>query len=207
MPIARSIIQGFIKSPILPAITIVGGWLRLDRLFEVTWRWMRRKRVRRLRPLEIQEAERVFGDTIPYEDIRIVERSPLALWIASLSRQVHLAQDKRLGVTIFYTIHFGTELQPDNADMPWLVHELTHVWQYVRRGPRYLADALQAQSEQGRDAYEIQQGLIEGWAWEQFSLEQQGEIARAFYKALLRDQDTTVYRPYIAVLRGSVPES
>jgi hypothetical protein len=201
MGFARAATQRLIMSPALPAVAILGGWLRLDRLFEVSWRWARRDRVRRLQPVEIHEAERVFGHSIPYEDVRIVEASPLALRIAALSGQVHLPQGKNLAVTVFYTIHFGTKLRPDNRDMPWLAHELTHVWQYCQRGPRYLTDALRAQSEYGEDAYKFEEGVAQGWAWEHFNPEQQGEIARAYYRGLVQGQDVSALQSYIDVLR------
>ena len=116
----------------------------------------------------------------------------MALWIAALSSHVHLEQDRPLGVTIFCTVHFTTELRSANADLPWLIHELTHVWQYCQRGPRYLVDALQAQSKHGADAYDIQEGLAKGWAWETFNLEQQSEIASALYRALTEDRDVSI---------------
>lgn len=201
MGVARAVTQRLIKSPALTAAAILGGWLHLDRMFEVSWRWARRDRVRRLKPVEIHEAERVFGQSIPYEDVRVVEASPLALQIAALSGQVHLPQGKNLAVTVFCTIHFTTELRPDNRDMPWLAHELTHVWQYCQRGARYLTDALRAQAEYGKDAYKFEEGLAEGWAWEQFNPEQQGEIARAYYKGLVQGRDVSALQPYIDVLR------
>jgi hypothetical protein len=89
--------------------------------------------------------------------------------------------------------------------MPWLIHELTHVWQYSHRGPRYLTDALQAQSQLGEEAYDIEQGMAEGWPWERFNLEQQGDIARGYYKALLAHHDAhalRVYEPYVKELRS-----
>jgi hypothetical protein len=201
MGVARAVTQRLIMSPVLPAAAILGGWLRLDRLFEVSWRQARRDRVRRLRPAEIHEAERIFGPSIPYEDVRIAEASPLAQRIAALSGHVHLPQGKNLAVTVFYTVHFSTELRSDNQDMPWLAHELTHVWQYCQRGPRYLTDALRAQSEFGPDAYKFEDGVAQGWAWEQFNPEQQGEIARAYYKGLIQGGDVSALQPYVDVLR------
>ena len=203
MGVARSITQRLIKSPVLPAAVILGGWLRLDRLFEVSWRRARRDRVRLLTPVEIHEAQRVFANTIPYEKVRVAENSPFALRLASLSGHVHLRSDRPLGVTVFFTIHFTGELAPENRDMPWLIHELTHVWQYSRWGPRYLASALQAQAKDGWDAYNIDKGLAEAWPWDQFNFEQQGDIARAYYRALIGEQDVSVFEPYVKILRSA----
>jgi hypothetical protein len=202
MSVARSITQGFIKSPILPAAAAFSGWLRLDRLAEALWRSARRGKARRLHPMEIHEAIRVFGNSIPYEDVLVVEESALARRIAALSGRVHLPQGKHLAVTLFRTVHFSTGLGVDNKDMPWLVHELTHVWQYYQRGPRYLTDALRVQAEYGQDAYTIGKGIAEGWLWEQFNLEQQGDIAREYYRALVEGRDVSAYRRYIDVLHS-----
>ena len=201
MSIARRVTQGLIMSPALPAVATLGGWLRLDRIFEQSWRSVRRGQVRMLTPSEIHEAIRVFDNSIPYEQVRVVERSTLAQGIAALSGQVHLPQGQRLAVTVFHTLHFSTALQPGNADMPWMIHELTHVWQYCQWGPRYMTDALQAQSRYGPDAYDFSAGVASGWAWEAFNPEQQAEIARAYYEALQAGTGAEVYQPYIAVLQ------
>jgi hypothetical protein len=133
--------------------------------------------------------------------VRIVENSPVAHRIARLSGQVHLEQNRPLGMTIFHTIHFTQALDPDYADMPWLIHELTHVWQYLQRGPRYLTDALRAQAQLGEEAYDIEQGLTEGWPWSKFNAEQQADIARDYYRALVSGQNLITFSPYINILR------
>jgi hypothetical protein len=202
MGVARSVTQRMLKGSVLPALATVGGWLRLDRAFEGTWRFARRKRIRMMRPMEIHEAERVFGSSIPFERVRIVEDSPLARRVAALSGQVHLEQDRPLAVTLFLTIHFTHRLSRDTSDMPWLAHELTHVWQYLQRGPRYLTDALRAQAQHGKAAYDITKGVAEGWPWDAFNAEQQGEIARELYKALVKGDDVGPFLTYAEVLQG-----
>ena len=209
MGISRFITRALIQGPVLPAMAILGGLLGLDRLVDRSSRRVRRGQARRLTPPEILEAERVFGNAIPYEDVRVVESSGLAKSIAALSNRVHLQQQGNLAVTVFNTIHFSTELETDLGDMPWLIHELTHVWQYCHRGPRYLTDALQAQSQLGDGAYDIRQGMAEGWPWERFNPEQQGDIARDYYRALVARRDASalqVYEPYLKVLRSRAVE-
>jgi hypothetical protein len=201
MSIARRMTQGLIGSPALPAVATLGGWLRLDRVLEWSWRLARRSHVRMLTPVEIHEAIRVFDNSIPYEEVRVVEHSSLAQRIAALSGKVHLPQGQRLAVTVFHTLHFSTALQPGNADVPWMIHELTHVWQYCQWGPRYMTDALQAQARYGPEAYDISAGVAAGWAWEAFNPEQQAEIARAYYEALQVGTGAEVYEPYVEVLR------
>lgn len=203
MGIARSLTQGLFKSRAFPAAAAALGVLRIDRVINASSRWVSRDQVRRMHPPEIHEAQRVFGNSISYQDVRVVEASPVAQRIAELSGHVHLEQDEKLAVTVFNTIHFSTELQPDIKDMPWMIHELTHVWQYFRMGSRYLGLALQAQALHGKKAYDISQGLDEGWTWDQFNLEQQGNVARAYYRAQLKGKDTEVFEPYVAVLKGA----
>jgi len=205
MGFARSITQSLLRGHFLLILAGVSERLRLDRAFDTSWRWARRRVGRMMTPLEIHEAQRVFGNSIPYEDVRIIEDSVLARKIAQLSSRVHLAQDKKLAVTLFNSIHFSAHLEREGRDMPWLVHELTHVWQYGQLGPRYLVDALQAQAAQGHAAYEIETGLAERWPWAKFNLEQQGDVARECYLTLLKGGDTSTFDPYSRTLRTAKP--
>jgi hypothetical protein len=205
MTLGRSITQALFKGRILLVLAVVSEWLRLDRAFDTTARWVRRRGGRMLTPMEIHEALRVFGNSIPYEDVRVVENSALARRIARLSSSVHLAQDSKLAVTLFQTIHFSTALDQDGSDMPWLVHELTHVWQYCQLGPRYLVDALHAQAEHGHAAYDIKEGIAERWSWDRFNLEQQGDVARECYISLCTSGDASRLAPYASVLRKATP--
>jgi hypothetical protein len=205
MTLGRSITQMFLKGRILLVLAAVVEWLRLDRALDTTARWVRRRSRRMLTPVEIHEALRVFGNSIPYEDVRIVEDSALARRVARISSSVHLAQEQKLAVTLFRTVHFSTRLAQDGSDMPWLIHELTHVWQYCQWGPRYLVDALHAQAEHGHAAYDITQGMAEHWPWNKFNFEQQGDVARACYVALSAGDDASRFAPYAAVLCNATP--
>jgi hypothetical protein len=204
MTLGRSITQTLLKGRVLLVVAGVVEWLRLDRVFDTTARWVWQSG-RMLTPLEIHEALRVFGNSIPYEDVRIVEDSALARRVARISSRVHLAQENKLAVTLFRTIHFSTRLGQDGSDIPWLIHELTHVWQYCQWGPRYLVDALHAQAEHGHAAYDITQGIAERWPWDRFNLEQQGDVARACYVALSTSDDPSQFAPYTFVLRNATP--
>lgn len=202
MTLIQSLANTFLRRFPLDALADLVGRIYLDRCIELVWRTVRRDGMRRLHPQEIRAAEHVFGYTFPYEDVRVYENSPFAAFLVSLSNRVHLPQDRGLGVTVFNTIHFSVQLEPDHADIPWLIHEMTHVWQYRQYGPRYLVDALQAQAEFGHGAYEFREGVAQGRPWERFNPEQQADIARAFYKALVQGQDVAEFRPYIGKLRG-----
>lgn len=197
----RLTVQKIFQGAFLASLLDVAGALRVDRCIEGVLRLLLRRYGRRLHPLEIHEAMRVFGETLPYERVRVFERSPLATVLAALSNRFHLVQERPIGVTVFYTIHFNTALAPVPGDMPWLVHELAHVWQYVHIGPRYLAEALAAQARYGPSAYEVEEGVQAGWAWEQFNVEQQAELARACYRALT-GEGATELAAYSRRLRG-----
>ena len=72
-------------------------------------------------------------------------------------------KDEHNAVTLGSTSYFPVTLNtaPDAVaggnlrDMGWLVHELTHQWQYQRMGLRYLTAALGVQIRLGRRAYEM----------------------------------------------------
>ena len=203
MSLLKSLTNAFLcRFPLVPLADRVGR-LRLDRFIELAWRLARADQMRRLHPAEICQAERVFGPLFPFEDVRVYENSPFASFLVSLSNRVHLSQEKGLGVTVFNTIHFSIDFEPHNADMPWLIHELTHVWQYRNHGPRYLVEALQAQAKLGHAAYDIQEGLSKNWPWERFNPEQQADLARAFYKALAQNKNTDPFQPYFGILHNS----
>jgi hypothetical protein len=85
----------------------------------------------------------------------------------------------------------------------WLIHELTHVWQYQNMGWRYLLIALDLQVKHGTQAYDYgeESGLLarleKGWKFEDFNLEQQGDIARAYYQKLSNQKDARAWSAYL----------
>jgi hypothetical protein len=96
---------------------------------------------------------------------------------------------------------------PQHFKLDWLIHELTHVWQFQQLGWRYLFMAIGAQIREGEHAYDFggEKGLIErhkqGWKFANFNLEQQGDIARAYYLAVRRGKDTSPMLPFIAEIQ------
>jgi hypothetical protein len=93
--------------------------------------------------------------------------------------------------------------QPQDYMMGWLIHELTHAWQFQHVSWRYLFEALSAQFRLGTVAYDFGglAGLIErrqeGWTFYSFNREQQGDITRMFYYAQRAGQDISAWLPYI----------
>lgn len=173
--------------------------------------------VRPLYAWEIHEARRVFGSQLRYERIRIHE---CAGWLESLDRLgARLKGIPYTGspsaITLGYHIYFPEPLpsnpprpeHPEHRKVCWLIHELTHAWQYQWMGWRYLALALQAQFRLGTAAYDFggEAGLtlcsMRGGGLADFNLEQQGDIARTYYEHLVRGQDTTAWKPFIAQIQ------
>jgi hypothetical protein len=97
---------------------------------------------------------------------------------------------------------------PEHYKICWLIHELTHAWQYQHLGWRYLGMALDAQLRYGKNAYDFggEAGLVrahqQGWKLADFNLEQQGDIASSYYKKMSQGQDTRAWQPYIQEIQG-----
>jgi hypothetical protein len=174
------------------------------------------------RPLydwEIQEAYRVFGDKIHYAPVRIHECAgwPDSIYKLSLKFQGRTPDAKvHNAITVGNHCYFPTPMcvalvPPDHPEffkIPWLIHELTHVWQYQRMGWRYLFAALKAQTSLGAAAYQFggEEGLrtrgSSGARLQDFNLEQQGDIARSYYERLAKGEDTSAWTRYVAELQG-----
>ena len=152
-----------------------------------------------IRPLyawEIQAAQQVFGNRLAYHRVRIHECIAWPDIIKQIGLRMQGAPASKehnaitLGNHIYFPIRLPSQpLQPSDPEQvlfAWLVHELTHVWQYQSMGWRYLALALNLQIVHGAHAYDYgeEQGLLthlqKGWRFEDFNLEQQGDIARAY---------------------------
>ena len=173
--------------------------------------------VRSLYAWEIQEARRVFAGRLIYETVRVHE---CAAWPDTIHRiglrlrrlpYDNLPNAVTLGNHCYFPVRLLDTLAPphhsDFYKLPWLIHELTHVWQYQHMGWRYLALALKAQFRQGANAYDFggEDGLREkfssGWEFKDFNLEQQGDIARSYYERLIRGQQVEAWQPFIAELQ------
>lgn len=140
---------------------------------------------------ELAEAKTVFGTTIDLAKVKIISNASLtvggAAWV------------------FYHTIRF-----PEQPEMAWLIHELTHVWQAEQNGCSYLFEGgyLQASSFIGYDPYayggpeKLKSARAEGKTLTSFNIEQQADIVRDYYILLKSGKDTSVYAPFIADLRG-----
>jgi hypothetical protein len=165
---------------------------------------------------EQDEANLVFADNLHYDKVKIYEGSKLPLWVAQLG-SIFSKEDPptKNAITLRNRLYFSkiidtgpTAVQPTKLiDTAWLIHELTHVWQYQHIGIRYLYDAIRVQIRLGTKSYDYggEQGLRDahkaGKTLLDFNPEQQGDIARVFYKRLKTKQDVTAWMPFIQVLK------
>ena len=178
------------------------------------------------RPLsdsEITEARLVFHSSLDYTHGYVSEDSSWPDWVDHLGAQLHRrvrAPDEHNAVTLGQTSYFPVALNTSSAaitagvlqDMGWLMHELTHQWQFKRQGWTYLASTLSVQVRLGRAAYDyrgkystqeaaLQAARAEGRHLGQFNLEQQGDIARDYYFRLKAGQNCGAWEPFIAEMR------
>jgi hypothetical protein len=187
---------------------------------------------RRVRPLydwEIAEARKVFGDSLHYQSVRIHECSTWTDGLDRLGRKLKKLDPPgprdHNAVTLGFQLHFPINLptrlvptgDPDDYFMPWLIHELTHAWQFQHTGPFYIVRALAAQFRYGAAAYDFggPDNLLkrrqENCTFRDFNPEQQGDIARAYYDCKRSENKVdepnkqnplSAYQPYINDLQN-----
>ena len=172
---------------------------------------------RRLSPWEVDEGRRVFSDSLDWQRVQVEEQAswPLALsraaaWLQRQPPPEHNAVT--LGHRIFFSRRLHTEPNESSAlrrsDLAWLIHELTHVWQFERWGSSALWRMIRLHLRPGVDPYDY--GGAEGLATDaapkslsKFTLEQQAEIARDYYARLAAGEDTRPWEPLVHPLRSA----
>lgn len=177
---------------------------------------------RHLSDFEIQEARRVFGDGLDYARVRVVEKNYFPNFVADIGAT--LQGKKRTwdnGITLGNHVMFPRALrtQPevvdggDLMDIGWLMHELTHAWQFQQIGWRYLYETLSVQIKQGMACYNYQgqhatkakavrEACQRGHDIEHFNLEQQGDFSRDYYFELRAGREHEAWEPLIQSFRG-----
>jgi hypothetical protein len=171
---------------------------------------------RNLTAVEITEATLVFGLNLKFDLVRVSENATwpdtLAIWGAKLRKSIPATPN---AVTLGHRSFFPRVLRTSAADlaggffddMGWLIHELTHAWQEEQIGIAYLAKALSVQLRLGTAAYDYggAAGLTAAGAagkrLKDFNMEQQGDIARAFYLRSKAGQDASAWAPFVAEFR------
>lgn len=180
------------------------------------------KLVRGLYAWEIDEFSVVFGDSLKYEQVRIHEGSTWPNTIDRIGRRLKgmepPGKDSHNAITLgnhcFFPISLPKSLlpigDPHSYMLDWLVHELTHAWQYQQMGWRYLYMALKAQFRDKELAYDFggESGLLKSRTkqipFKKFNPEQQGNITQAYYVRWRAGKDTSAWEPYIEEIHNSV---
>ena len=173
---------------------------------------------RLLSTAERDEASRVFGLSLRLEAVRLDEgvrwTSTVAGWHARLRG---LPPPSAHAITLGYHVYMPVVLETSQArivsgdinDMGWLIHELTHAWQFQHVGWAYLAQAIGEQVRLGPKAYDYggEAGLraahAAGLRFAHFKREQQADMARDFYFALKRGRDVSAWQPYMLELQAA----
>jgi hypothetical protein len=182
--------------------------------------------MRNLYPWEIGAARQVLGDTLAYDRVRIHEGEGWPNQINQLGRWLKRLPPADPGtnnaITLGNHCYFPVALPaalPGFGDAQdyatgWLIHELTHAWQYQHLGWRYLLLALSAQFRLGDKAYDLDspevmaQKRTAGWTLSHYNMEQQATLVAAFYY-FQRSPDANreliaAYAPYVADLGRAV---
>jgi hypothetical protein len=146
---------------------------------------LRRLSTRFLTEYEIGEARRAFGSSLDLRGVTIEHGSLTgdALSVGGYAR------------TIPGTIAFPSDR---TITMPWLTHELTHIWQYGHGVgmSTVLSGAIAGNYDFGGEA-----GLRAATAarkrFSEFNTEQQGDIVETYYERLSTGQDVSAWVPFI----------
>lgn len=149
---------------------------------------------RSMTKIEIDEAAKVFGPDFPFWQVRIDEKSKIAQMGANFIKKPKLG----MGLVLFRSINFNRKIDclPNNGDMAWLVHELTHVKQMQSIGSSYILESWLAQNYWGYDYGGVKE--IEEIPLEQFNVEQQAQIMRSFYEDVVYgNTDENLYQDAI----------
>jgi Ca2+-binding RTX toxin-like protein len=148
---------------VVDSLEIVGLGEAWEVAFEILKPWQRA-----MTSDEINVAKSVFGNSIPWDRVRMDEHSLMA-WVG----RTH---------TIGFIIN-----STDNIDDYTMIHELTHVWQYVTDGLVYIAQAVGAQAGDGYDyggVANLRTTKAAGQGLRTFNREQQGQIVADYFNLI-----------------------
>ncbi len=171
--------------------------------------------LRTLRTEELTEIEKVFGAGLDVARIHINEGSGLPNAIGRIGAFFrHTTPPELNAITLGNTPYFPVILVTDQPqhpnwlrDMAWLMHELTHAWQYQHDGIIYLYQAVfksptyqYAPSGETVDAA-LRQFAQAGRVFRSFNREQQGDIVRDYFFYLKQNADVAAWEPYLKEVR------
>ena len=145
----------------------------------------------------------IFGlNNLRYRDVRVAQGGILNLIFR---------YNGGLAFATWYTIHLprvGSGRGNGRSNLPLLIHELTHVFQYHHAGSRYLGEAIYYLVTTQRDCYRyggaigLQSSWQQGKKLCQFNREQQAQIIQDYFEKMQAGQDVSSYLPYLVQLQG-----
>jgi hypothetical protein len=170
--------------------------------------------VRILRAEELAEVETVFSTGLDVTLIRIHEDNSLPQWVGRIGAKLRgVPPPEHNAITLRNTCYFPVTLttnDPANPmwlrDMGWLMHELTHAWQYQHDGIVYLYQAVfksptYQYAPEGQQDEALKGFSKAGKVFRDFNREQQGDIVRDYYFFLKQNRDVSAWDGYLKELR------
>ena len=171
-----------------------------------------------IRPLcaaELAEVEKVFSTGLDVTRARVNEGSSIPDWIGWIGAKLrHTPPPEHNAITLGNTSYFPVALttnDPANSlwlrDMCWLMHELTHQWQFQHDGIIYLYQAIfKSPTYQYWPDGETRADALKGFSkagkvFRDFNREQQGDIVRDYYSFLIQKSDVSAWDTYLRELR------
>ncbi|HFE65641.1 MAG TPA: DUF4157 domain-containing protein [Chloroflexi bacterium] len=153
-------------------------------------------------PLTAAEKEMmqaILGENaLRWQDVRVAEGG-LYDWL--------FRHNGNLAFTTWYTINFPRYGRHTRQNLPIVVHELTHVYQYHTIGTRYMTEAIYMLVTTKRDCYQyggpngLRQAAADGRTLPQFNREQQAQIIQDYYTRQTAGLDTAPYHPFLEQMR------
>lgn len=159
-----------------------------------------------LTAVELTAVLPIFGPrNLRYQDVRIAQGGILHLIFR---------YNGGLAFATWYTIHLpmtretgrGTAVS-SRQNLPLLVHELTHIFQYHHVGSRYLGEAIYYLVTTSRNCYQygghanLRTCHQQGQRFCHFNREQQAQIVQDYFTQHRQYQDTSAYEPFLVQLR------
>ena len=144
-------------------------------------------------------ARAIFGDSLNLDAIRLTDDSFLGT----------LKPDNAVSTPGAVNFPPGTLTNRTNdpSYLPWLMHELTHQWQYQHG---YRLDQLAVTAAVGHYDYGGDQGLRDATAQhrgiQSFNFEQQGDLVRNYYLRRSQGGDTSAFDPFIHEIQADSPD-
>ncbi|MBK8987557.1 MAG: DUF4157 domain-containing protein [Chloroflexi bacterium] len=138
-------------------------------------------------------------EALRFSDVRVAEGGLLDLVFK---------HNGSLAFATWRTINLPRHGRHRRANLPLVVHELTHVYQYERVGTRYLGEAIYALIKTRRDCYNyggvagLDSACAAGRQFCHFNREQQAQITQDYFDLRAKGSDVTAYEPFMVQVRA-----